>query len=959
MSQAGPLDAESSNPQIPTSFITDDGVAVPINNQLELLASVVPNAGIPFQSTGSGNVVTYEIQYADETAVTDATKVGVASFDSSAFAVDANGFVTLIGGGVAATNIDVDASTPPGTDPVVPDGAGNIVMTGGQVAAGTVGANVIRTNSTAANSLAIEIQRTTSAAGTNSIHNGVAHFNSTDFSVDANGFVSLSGSGNAIDSIGVQTGTNPIVPTAAGLVTINGAVVAAGTNPVRSDGTGANTMAIEVQISQALAATDATKIGLSNFDSAAFDVDANGFVQLNGGGVAATSFEVQSNTGPGTDPVVPSATGVVTINGAAVANHSVVLESHSRAANAYNLEIQYATSAAATDATKSGVAHFDSTDFAVDANGFVTLAGAGAGQTITGDSGGALAPTAGNWDILGQQAGTVAVMDTVGTAPSTLRVEDRTWTTAYVVDSSATVGLRGTFSTIQAAITAASSGTTIFIRPGTYTEDLTLKSGVNLIGYASSSTTTPPVIILGKATLTTGTVAIDNICLKTNGDYICDVSGVASLNLYRCNFIISSHAFLCNSGIINFFQCNLSDTGAASGAWFTCTNASTILVQGCYFIGTTTTVSTFANTSGITIRNSAFHSFISTSNTARVLSYNSNLVAPSGQTFLTTTGTAATNEIYNSLVAGGSASVISVGAGTTLTLCNSVIDSDNTDAITVAGTLLYAGLSFKGTSSNVGGAGTKTPNAEGSSRTIGSANTGATNTLLLTNSSNTASSNALQNISVGGTSAGDAFQTFTVSGTTNWSQGVDNSVTGDPFVIAASTALGTTNIMSATTAGEINYPLQPAFFAYQDANQTNTTGNGTYYTLGTTKDLTEVFDQNSDFDPTSGTFTAPVTGRYSFNGIADMNALTAAMTTGEINIVTSNRTWISNYVNIGAGRTVAALADHYGLQASIFTDMDAADTATCRVKIEGGAGNTSGVGGGSNVSTAFSGYLEC
>lgn len=408
MSQAGPLDAESSNPQIPTSFITDDGTAVPILNELELLGTVVPNAGIPFQSTGSGNVVTYEIQYADETAVTDATKVGVASFDSAAFDVDANGFVTLIGGGVAATNIDVDTSTPPGTDPVVPDGAGNIVMTGGQVAAGVVGTNVIRTNSTAANSLTIEIQRTTAAAGTNVAQNGVAHFNSTDFSVDANGFVSLSGAGNAIDSIGVQTGTNPIVPTAAGLVTINGAVVASGTNPVRSDGTGANTMAIEVQISQALAATDATKIGLSNFDSAAFDVDANGFVQLSGGGVAATSFEVQSNTGPGTDPVVPSASGLVTVNGAAVANHSVVLESHSRAANAYNLEIQYSAAAAATDATKSGVAHFDSTDFAVDANGFVTLAGAGAGQTITGDSGGALAPTAGNWNILGSGSITTA-----------------------------------------------------------------------------------------------------------------------------------------------------------------------------------------------------------------------------------------------------------------------------------------------------------------------------------------------------------------------------------------------------------------------------------------------------------------------------------------------------------------------------------------------------------------------
>lgn len=121
--------------------------------------------------------------------------------------------------------------------------------------------------------------------------------------------IGLAGGGLAIDSIAMQTGTTPVVPDAAGLWTFNGAVVAAGTNPVRTHGTGANTTALEVQVSQALAASDATKIGLSNFDSASF---------------------------------------------------------------------------------------------AVDANGFVTLSATGAGKTITGDSGGALSPTANNWNILGR-----------------------------------------------------------------------------------------------------------------------------------------------------------------------------------------------------------------------------------------------------------------------------------------------------------------------------------------------------------------------------------------------------------------------------------------------------------------------------------------------------------------------------------------------------------------------------
>lgn len=97
----------------------------------------------------------------------------------------------------------------------------------------------------------------------------------------------LAGGSAAIERIAVQTGTSPILP-GGGTITINGATVSSGTNPVRTDGTGANTFAIEVQISQALAAADATKIGLSNFDSASFSVAATGFVTLSTTGVGKT-----------------------------------------------------------------------------------------------------------------------------------------------------------------------------------------------------------------------------------------------------------------------------------------------------------------------------------------------------------------------------------------------------------------------------------------------------------------------------------------------------------------------------------------------------------------------------------------------------------------------------------------------------------------------------------------------
>lgn len=83
----------------------------------------------------------------------------------------------------------VDTFTPPGTNPVLPT-ANQITVTGGQVAAGTT-ANVIQTDSLAASTFTIQIQRSQAVSSSTVGDNGVSHFNSAQFTVDANAFVSI------------------------------------------------------------------------------------------------------------------------------------------------------------------------------------------------------------------------------------------------------------------------------------------------------------------------------------------------------------------------------------------------------------------------------------------------------------------------------------------------------------------------------------------------------------------------------------------------------------------------------------------------------------------------------------------------------------------------------------------------------------------------------------------------
>ncbi len=134
--------------------------------------------------------------------------------------------IETAGGGGIVEQFTVDNSTAPGTNPVLPDGSGNVTITGGQQVNASL-ANVIQTHSLAANSYAIIIQRADESAVSDTTKNGVCHFDSTSFAVDSNGFVTLSGGGftwndvsgafsplkeNGYFVTGTATGTLPAAP---------------------------------------------------------------------------------------------------------------------------------------------------------------------------------------------------------------------------------------------------------------------------------------------------------------------------------------------------------------------------------------------------------------------------------------------------------------------------------------------------------------------------------------------------------------------------------------------------------------------------------------------------------------------------------------------------------------------------------------------------------------------------
>jgi len=219
--------------------------------------------------------------------------------------------------------------------------------------------------------------------------------------------------------------------------------------------------------------------------------------------------------------------------------------------------------------------------------------------------------------------------------------------------------------------------------------------------------------------------------------------------------------------------------------------------------------------------------------------------------------------------------------------------------------------------------------------TFTSSGAGTARSLTVSNTDNTNSSSEARYVaSVGGTSAGDAFSVYNIGSARSWSTGVDNSDSQNFKITTTaganvSPSSGTT-IQTITTAGNRTLPLNASSFAYRSAAATDVTGDGTAYVVIFDA---ERYDQNSNFDTTTGLFTAPVTGKYLVVANVGLAGLTASHTAGNI-LITAAGVSYRKFYNPANCRDSS---NQMTMSFSTIVAVPATQTISITVTVSGGA----------------------
>lgn len=261
-----------------------------------------------------------------------------------------------------------------------------------------------------------------------------------------------------------------------------------------------------------------------------------------------------------------------------------------------------------------------------------------------------------------------------------------------------------TIATAYAAAVAKGGVQTVFIQPGSYTENLTLSPNVNLTAYVCDYQT-PTVTIIGKLTMTAaGSASVSGINLQTNSDNIISVTGANAvvLNIVGCFLSITNNTGIAinntNAKVrVLYCQGNITTTGIAI---YSVTSVSTLRFNYTHFLndGASTTASSVA-AGEVELWYTRFKSPISTSSTGFYSLRYAHIHTTTENAVSLTTAGSGTSDCFNSDFRSGSAAAISIGTGTTVSLWNAIVDSTNAAVISGLGTLNWSTIAFANTGS--------------------------------------------------------------------------------------------------------------------------------------------------------------------------------------------------------------------------------------------------------------------
>lgn len=273
---------------------------------------------------------------------------------------------------------------------------------------------------------------------------------------------------------------------------------------------------------------------------------------------------------------------------------------------------------------------------------------------------------------------------------------------ALIVDP--TLGA-GTHTTITAAVAAATANQTIFVRPGTYTENFTIGTALNLTAFTADDLE-PNVTISGTITVTAAIiVSISNIRLQTNSAALLAITGTLAsiVNLSNCylnclNNTGITYSSSSGSSALNIDKCkgNLATTGIGL---ITDTSAGTVTINHTFITntGSSLTAST-TSAAPINVNWSQLPIILSSTSTgAWNGTYSVFGFGASNTTALTIAGTSS-GGFVNCEFYSGTASAVSIGTGSSCDLIECQISSTNTNIATGAGSLRFCALGAIGTS---------------------------------------------------------------------------------------------------------------------------------------------------------------------------------------------------------------------------------------------------------------------